>query len=73
MEYTIEKIIELVNAKLDVGLKDGKDIHDFIMFLDSTICNNFREIKELTRELTDLKGELYDYRRFYGDGSDLML
>ena len=73
MDYSVEKIAEMVNEKLDVGLKNGKDIYDFIMFLDDTLDNSFREIKDLTRELTDLKGELDDYRRFYGDGPDLIL
>ena len=69
MEYTVEKIIELVNAELDMGIENGEQIYKFIMFQNELYVRVYTENEDLLDELMRLKDELYYYRQKYGRAS----
>lgn len=69
MEYTVEKIIELVNAELDMGIENGEQLYKFIMFQNDLYVRTFMENSDLNDELIRHKDELYYYRQRYGKAS----
>ena len=69
MEYTVEKIIELVNAELDMGIENGEQLYKYIMFQNDLYVRTYMENSDLIDELIRHKDELYYYRQRYGKAS----